>query len=297
MVKKSLFCLLFLLTTTRLWPQNTSEPKYGWLPGSGISYAEFSHRIANVQFIDPLLDRIYRGRFVFHLEKQIYRSENFMAVLNLEPLLLFGGFHERRILIPAFSFRGEILFSWLINDSGLWLNLSNLHYSTHTVDNIPIDTPEEAIAAKDINLTIDDVNLIRVGLSWQSNLDSWLADKFSLEGGLQPWRLNYWLITEAQRMFNKTSYEPYTHRFYFGLSLSKELNKNNGFTLKYTGETEKILRSYVELIYYWRNQSLEESINIFLRYEGAHIGANEVLLTSHGGITRRWLLMGLRVFF
>ncbi|GEM_PF-4594232 len=295
-MKNALFLCLLNCITVQATAQDETPAAIGWLP-SGQSWFEFSHRVVNTGNAPALLDQYYRGKFVYGWWKPIWRGEHLSIELTMVPQFLYGGFFERRILLPAFNFRGELAFRYRLSDTGLELWLSNLHYSTHVMDKLPVTTLADQLELSKLNIVIDDINMIRLGAAWRGTLDTPLSDELWAEAGVQPWRMNYWLITELDRFDDRTSYEPYERRLYFGFELSKRLGPHR-ITLHYLAETEQTIRSKIELRYTTNLNRLPtyDGLQIYLAYEGGHIASNEVTITPHNGISRDWLVAGIRIF-
>jgi len=292
MVRLIIFALTF--STAMMLAQIKPTRPNGWLP-PGESWFEFSHRLVNTGPSSPLIDRYYRGKFVFGWWKPLYRTTGWEIDLTMIPYFVYGGFHDRRIFLPAFSFRGEIMFRYFLSGESLEIRFSSLHYSTHLMDKLPVTTQAEATELKRVKIIIDDVNLIRLGLAWSNNTSGL---QINSETGIQPVKLNYWLITEVNRVWQSNSYDWYDRFFYFNLGVSYSLSQYR-LSLRYEGEFARTMRSLVELIFSGKlntNESWADGWQIYLSYEGSHIASNEVTITPYSGIARDWLRLGLRIF-
>ena len=290
----ALILSLALFTSIMLAQTHKPTKPNGWLP-PGESWFEFSHRLVNTGPSAPLIDRYYRGKFIFGWWKPIYRASDWEVDLCMIPYFVYGGFHERRIFLPAFSFRGEIMFRYFLPGKSLEIRFSSLHYSTHLMDKLPVTTPAEATELKRVKIIVDDVNLIRLGLAWSASTKIW---QLSSDAGIQPVKLNYWLITEVNRVWQSNSYDWYDRFFYFNLGVSHTLSQYR-LSLRYEGEFARTMRSLMELTFSGKlntNESWADGWQIYLSYEGSHIASNEVTITPYSGIARDWLRLGLRIF-
>ncbi|MDP3986458.1 MAG: hypothetical protein Q8P77_03480 [Candidatus Veblenbacteria bacterium] len=285
--------MLPFLLGGNLTAQTNPSQNYGWLP-PGESWFEFNHRVANTGPSARLIDDYFRGEFVFGWWKPIYKWETCELDALMIPYLMFGGFHDRRIFLPAFSFRGELTFRYFLSP-GFELRLSNLHYSNHLMDRPTINTLAKATELSRVNITVDDINLIRLGVALSRQYGLW---QVQTDVGLQPIRLNYWLITEPNRLVRNDSYGSYERPIYFNISLNRTLGPHR-LTLRYQGEFSSTLRSIVELTYSTvlnTAQPWADGLQVFLSYEGGNIANNELAITPHNGISRDWLRLGFRIF-
>src|SRR3989344_7743027 len=99
----SLWCFLLFLLRGNLTAQTNPSQTKGWLP-PGESWFEFSHRVVNTGPSVRLIDDYFRGELIFGWWNPIYRGETWELDALMIPNFIYGGFHDRRIFLPAFSF-------------------------------------------------------------------------------------------------------------------------------------------------------------------------------------------------
>ncbi|HBV33634.1 TPA: hypothetical protein DIC39_00070 [Patescibacteria group bacterium] len=284
---------LLMLSQNVVAQNDTVKAEYGWLQ-PGHFYFGFGHRVATTSAINPVLDKYYRGKFVFWWWKPIISRPKWMIDLTAAPQLLYGGFYERSFILPAFNFRGELAFRYRW-DEYVVLYISSLHYSTHAVDKLPISTPEELAALQQVEQKVNDVNVLRIGVMWKP-FALGPIQQFSGHVGSQPIKMNYWFIGGGDLMFKKSSYEKYDRRAYFELQASSTLGGQR-LLFKIDGEFWQTLRYLAEIR--WSTQLSDDpmwdGLQIFLAYEGVNIGPNEVAITPYNGVSRDWLVLGFRI--
>jgi len=290
---KTIALLLVLVLSTPVFAQITPDSTYGWL-APGHMRLEFGHRVASSKDINPVIDKYFRGKFVFWWWKPIYSHPKWMIDLTAAPQLIYGGFHERQFLLPAFNFRGELAFRFHWNQF-LDLFVSSLHYSTHLVDDLPLSSQEDLLQLQQTNVHVDDINVLRIGATLRI-ADLGPLNEFYGHAGTQPIKLNYWFIGGGDLMFKKSSYSNYDRKAYFELQTDIILGSHR-ILLKSDGEFWETIRYIIELR--WSTQLAKDpawdGLQLFLSYEGANIAPNEIAITPYNGVSRIQWVVGFRI--
>ena len=278
-------------------PGDTVSGKTGWLLPGSASFS-FRHRIVATSETNPILERSFRGEFRFGFRKPIYTGTASETDIRIVTQLPYAGFDEggKRIILPVATFRIEISYRHELGDEGLALRAGIIHFSSHLMDPIRVEGLPDLIQAARLKLNVEALNVLRVGVEFERHQDHTFLTDFGGETGIQPIRISYFLLTEANQAFNRTSYEPYDHRLYLRIFAGKQLG---GHRLSFIadGEAERNLRGSLELRYSTdlHTKPNEDGLQVFVAYDGG-IGENEITTTPWGGTTRgNWLTLGFRV--
>ncbi len=256
----------------------------GWL--------DLQYKVAGISE-NPLLARITFGTFSLGMDFGIVRGSRWEMRTAFEVQNLFGGFRDRHAKIYAGAYLINLHSRIWITPSQLYLFLGTIHLSTHRMDSLGIETPEDLARLEQINIDIEDVNVFRFGLGRETPDDHWAV-------GVQPWRMNYWLFTEPKYFFKHGAYSPYDRRGYLLLTRTLWRDDTHRISAALNAEFDRWSeKAYmVRLTYATRlgiTQSLDH-IQLSLGYEGG-LEPNEVRARSFAGIAMNRVVLGARIIF
>lgn len=205
-MNRILLCFVLAVVWQQTALAQSATLDYGWL-SNGSASLELRYRAFTTERVNPLIDKRFVGEAIYTGDLYLYRAPNWDVGLVLKLQTIIGGIHNRSIKVPAVNYTIDLRFRQRLSESGLWLAAAAFHQSTHRFDPVIIENPEDAASFQAIAFNVEDVNLLRLGLEFEYPT-LWLST------GLQPVRMNYFLITEANLMFNKSSYSAPDKRFY-----------------------------------------------------------------------------------
>lgn len=272
--------------------------KTGWLLPGSASFG-FRHRIVPTDETNPILERSFRGEFLLAFRKPIYTGTMSVTELIFVTQIPYAGFDEggKKIILPVATFRVEVGYQHRLNSEGLWLRAGLVHFSSHLMDPVKVEGVSDLVAASRLKLNVEALNVLRLGLVLDRNQDHTFLNNFSGEAGFQPIRISYFLLTEANQAFSRTSYEPYDHRLYLRCLIGKRFGGQR-LALVIDGEAEKNLRGSIELRWSTNlhpSRPDEDGFQMALAYDGG-IGPDEIATTPWSGTTRgNWLTLGFKV--
>ena len=235
---------------------------------------------------NALLERMTFGTFSMGVDFGVIATSSWETRLYFEIEGLSGGFHDNRVKIYRMAFPIELKYRAWLNPSRLYISISSIHLSTHPADQLPIENLNDAQDFQNLTIEADDLNIIRFGLGRETPDDHWII-------GAQPWRMNYFMLFEPNKMFGRNSYGSYDRRAYFygARTIWKGINTRLSATLETEGEINVRTPYIVTLVYSWdlgRTIS-RDRLQTSLSYEGG-LRENEILARSfHGLAINRWV--------
>jgi hypothetical protein len=277
---------------------NDVDRATGWLLPGSASFG-FRHRIIPTDKTNPILERSFRGEFLLAFRKPIYTGTASVTELIFVTQIPYAGFDEggKKIILPLATFRVELGYRHRLNVEGLSLRAGLLHFSSHLMDPVKVEGFSDFVAASRLTLNVEALNLLRLGVILERNQNHTFINDFSGEAGFQPIRISYFLFTEANQAFSRTSYEPYDHRLYLRCLAGKRFGGQR-LALVLDGEAEKKIRGSIELRWSTNlhpKKPDEDGFQMALAYDGG-IGPDEIATTPWSGTTRgNWLTLGFKV--